>query len=99
MPKKVTTKKPAGGVKFGKLRLNTLHNTRVTFGRVLRVYAKKEIASTFYRDLVYGISKYAELFKAETNEDLARRLDEIERRLNDAESRGKVKNVELYETS
>jgi hypothetical protein len=52
----------------------------------------------FFRDLILGLSRYAELFRMEQTEDIGRRLDEIERRLDQAEHR-EVKHAEFRETS
>lgn len=99
MTKKAAAKKTPGGVKIQKLRLNTLTNTRKTFARILRMYASKKIRSRlFFRDLIYALSRYSEMFKMEISEDLQRRLDDIERRLDQAEQ-GKGRYVELQETS
>ena len=98
MAKKVTTKKATGGVVLKNLHLSSLRSTRRTYARILRLYASKKIRSRlFFRDLIYALSRYAELFKMEVTEDLSKRLDEIEKRLDQTE--GKSSYAELRETS
>ena len=69
--------KELGGVGFKtKLYLNTLENSRKTFARLLRKYARGEIDRVLYRDLVYGLTGYLGFFRTEIELQTVRELED-----------------------
>lgn len=63
--------------------LNTLTNSRRTMARLLRLYNKDELTGDKYRNLIYGMAKFLEYWKAEKNLDIEERLTKLEQYLED----------------
>jgi len=70
-----------GAIFAGKLWLNTLENTRKTFARVIRAYARGNMTERNYRSLVYGLSQYVNVWKVQIDYEEFRELEERIREL------------------
>ena len=64
-----------------RLRLNSLENTRKSYARILRMYARGELLPAFFRNLVYGMTGFLSYWKLEADLEIEKRLEAIERRL------------------
>jgi len=60
------------------LRLNTLENTRASFGRVLREYAAGRIEDQYARTLGYLFAQYLSYWKLEKDIKIEERIDALE---------------------
>jgi len=75
---------------FPRFPLNTIEQTRRSFARVIRMYIKKKIGREEYRDLVYGLSSYANVFKIQKDLEMADMLNEIQEKLDAILAKGKI---------
>jgi hypothetical protein len=60
------------------LRLNTPVNTRKSFARIIRLFARHEIEGDYYRALIYGLSQYLNAWKLEKDLELESRILKLE---------------------
>ena len=65
----------------GSLTLNNLKNTRQTLARIIRLYNAGDISQEKYKNLIYGISTLAHIFKAEFEISSEERIKAIEKAL------------------
>jgi len=63
------------------LRLRSTKSTRQSFARILRGYARGEIDEQTFKSLVWALNQYTGLLKLQTEEDLIKRMDEIEKQM------------------
>mgnify|MGYP007123703269 CR=1 FL=1 len=66
------------GLETAQLRLNTLENSRKSFARIIRLYARGELDRVLFRDLTYGFTGYLAYWKLEKDIEIESRLDAIE---------------------
>ena len=71
----------ATGLENLQLRLNTVSNTRKTWARLVRLYAKGQVERTAYRDMGFGFEKLLKAWRLEIDTEFAERLDLIEEQL------------------
>lgn len=74
-------KKPRGGTV--RLTLNTVTNSRLTLGRLMRARVAGKIDRELFRDLCYGFEKQLQYWKLEADLRIEGRLDAIEAKLED----------------
>ena len=67
------------GLENCQLRLNSLENSRRSFARIIRMYARGEIDRNVYRDLCYGLTGFLSYWKLEKDCQIEDRLDAIEK--------------------
>lgn len=60
------------------LRLNSLENTRKTYARILRLYAKGGLDRELYRDLIYGLTGFLAYWKTEKDLEIEGRIAALE---------------------
>ena len=70
---------PPAGLK--RLRLNTLKNVRVTFQRIIAEYKNGRLPDNQFKNLVYGISQLAHIYKIESELEQDKRIEAIEKAL------------------
>ena len=73
-----TDNQVAGGQNI-QLRLNTLENSRKSFGRIIRMYMRGEIDRTTFRDLAYGMTAFLGYWRTEREFDIEERLAALEK--------------------
>jgi len=73
------------GLESAQLRLNTLKNTRRTFARIIRLYARGEIQRDLYRDLCYGLGGLLSYWKTELDAEVIDRLEALESAIFDSD--------------
>lgn len=70
---------PPAGLK--RLRLNTLKNVRVTFQRIIAEYKNGRLPDNQFKNLVYGISQLAHIYRIESELEQDKRIEAIEKAL------------------
>lgn len=70
------------GVLFQRFPLDTAETARRSFARLIRAYAKGLIDRDLYRDLVYGMAAYTQAIKTTRDDDLEKRISNLEGALN-----------------
>ena len=66
------------GLENAQLRLNNLENSRKTFARLIREYAKGNIPRTVFRDLCYALVGFLSFLKTEKELDIEERISALE---------------------
>lgn len=64
-----------------KLQLNHAKNARASLARVIRRYAAGEIDHTQYKGLIYGFSALLAYYKHETDQEILKRIEDMEKQL------------------
>ena len=68
--------------------LNTLKNVRATLARIIRQYNAGDIPEQKYKNLIYGLSTLAHIFKTEFEISSAERIAAIEKALAEIQRKG-----------
>lgn len=69
-----------------RLTLNSLPNRRKTLTRIIRAYHARSISEEEYLALVYGLRTLLSFWKAEPDEEVLTRIEQIERWLDSMET-------------
>jgi hypothetical protein len=80
--KRAKNGKSRGKKKVPQLRLNTVRNTRISIGALIRCLLRGEIASRPFRDVMVGMARLAEIWRLEKDLQIESRLDLIEEKIN-----------------
>jgi hypothetical protein len=63
---------------FLRFPLDNVANTRASFARLIRAYARGRIDAETYRNLVYGLSSYSNFLKSIKDDEFEQRLNLLE---------------------